>query len=112
MIFNVRSGVNRGGSIDDEFDDFITKSRKVFFLNGTSASSPRNPKRSFEPLEKLLRFVVCERAAERKIEGTGNEGSTAEFLYKRVGFLLPLGLYSESSLGEFSMSHFTRCNPS
>eukprot|EP00811_Abedinium_folium_P033478 NODE_6438_length_1672_cov_9.165696.p3 GENE.NODE_6438_length_1672_cov_9.165696~~NODE_6438_length_1672_cov_9.165696.p3 ORF type:complete len:166 (-),score=42.40 NODE_6438_length_1672_cov_9.165696:258-755(-) len=59
----------------------------------------------------LLRRVQRLKALERQVNGTGNEGSEAYFLYRHAALLVPLRPDAEEQLKAFSHEHAQRSHP-
>jgi len=91
--------VTTNGDLSDyDYDKEIPKPRKyVQFLNDNL---------------NVLQCAQRARAAEKSVRGSGNEGSSGAFLYKRVAVLVPLIPNAEASLSAFSAKHAGREHPS
>lgn len=59
----------------------------------------------------LLQRILKLKALERRVNGTGNEGSEAYFLFRHAALLCPLKKGAEGKLGPFSQEHAQRDHP-
>jgi len=84
------------GSLDDYDPEFPNCKNPVRFLNDDG---------------DLPKCATRTRAADKRTQGTGNEGSSGAFLYKRAAILVPLVPDAEASLGKFSAAHASRSHP-
>jgi len=84
------------GDSMDYYDDTAKPNLKVRFLN------------------RKERMDLCAgevKASERSVRGSGNEGASGAFLYKRCAILIPLVESAEHSLPPFSIEHARRTHP-
>merc|ERR1712178_615535 len=59
----------------------------------------------------LQQHILKLKALERRVNGTGNEGSEAYFLFRHAALLCPLVKGAEGKLGRFSQEHAQRDHP-
>jgi len=108
----------------DELDPKKLLERNDTFFGGRSASKVDFQARplysSYEKIDHvqflndkrdLVSSLLRIKHSERSVAGTGNEGSSGSFLYKKAAILVPLAHDSEDLLEEFSSKHALRGYP-
>merc|ERR1712178_101002 len=59
----------------------------------------------------LQQHILKLKALEQRVNGTGNEGSEAYFLFRHAALLCPLKKGAEKQLAPFSQAHAQRHHP-